>query len=527
MTPPPRPWAAPVATLAATHDLDPAFPPDVDAEARAWVQHPGLDDPALEDLTRLPFATIDEPTSRDLDQALAIEADGDGHVVWYAIADASFYVRPRMPLFEEALRRGASTYLPGLVVPMLPTSLSEGLVSLNPDVDRRAVVFRMALDGAGRVTSTTMRRARVHSRCKTSYDAVQGWFDGGPAPSVDPTVVASLRALEVVGQRRIARADPTSLVSLRRREVAVRLADADAGRFVAFADLRNDVERYNEQVSVLANTEGARLLRDAHGPDVHPIYRVHEPPAPDALAALARASSALAALHGLSDPSFTWDPVSTPIGGWLASLPSAGRAGRVARAVHRQAMLASRRSVFQAAPGGHAGVGVPVYGRFTAPMREIVGVFLHKELCEQQGWTAPWPRALDEALRDRVIEASHRARERQAAVDRDANRLVLDALFAEDHAKGVARGGVVMGLGRDRVHVELDDPPIDVKAYLAHLDDADHADVPAVIDPDGWAVRRGDRVVLRVGDAVRVRVRGLDRGRDRWRLGVERAEQTA
>ena len=108
--------------------LPPQFPPDVEAEVEALRRSPGLDDPSLLDLRALPFVTIDGPTSRDLDQALLVERDGDDLVVHYAIADAAYFVRPGSALFAEALRRGASYYVPGRVVPMLPPALSEGLI---------------------------------------------------------------------------------------------------------------------------------------------------------------------------------------------------------------------------------------------------------------------------------------------------------------------------------------------------------------------------------------------------------------
>src|SRR5690349_21087678 len=105
--------------------LDPGFAPEVEAEAAALVASPGLDDPALTDLEAVPFVTVDGPGTRDLDQALYLERDGDGYLVRYAIADAAYFVKPGSRLFAEALRRGTSYYLPGLSVPMLPRSLSE------------------------------------------------------------------------------------------------------------------------------------------------------------------------------------------------------------------------------------------------------------------------------------------------------------------------------------------------------------------------------------------------------------------
>src|SRR5215212_373325 len=122
------------------HDLPQGFPPEVEAEVDGFLAAPGLDDPALADRTALAFVTIDGPGTRDLDQAVHVEDTGAGFHLRYAIADASYYVRPGTALFEEALARGASFYLPGASVPMLPRALSEGLISLGPDVVRRALI---------------------------------------------------------------------------------------------------------------------------------------------------------------------------------------------------------------------------------------------------------------------------------------------------------------------------------------------------------------------------------------------------
>jgi ribonuclease R len=153
--------------LLAREHLTPEHPPEVEAEAAACA--PDTDDPALIDLSGLPFVTIDEVESRDLDQAVLVRADGEGHVVHYAIADASHFVRPGTALFAEALRRGTSFYLPGLVTPMLPRRLSEDVISLGPAALRRALVFTIRLDERGRRVAAKVERARVRSRAKLAF----------------------------------------------------------------------------------------------------------------------------------------------------------------------------------------------------------------------------------------------------------------------------------------------------------------------------------------------------------------------
>lgn len=513
-----------MARLAAGRGLCPRHAVPVEAAARGVVAQPGIDDPALDDLTELPFVTIDEPHSKDLDQALFVAAVDDGFRVCYAIADPAWSVCPGSALFEEALRRGGTYYLPGLTIPMLPPSLSEGVISLNEGVDRRAMVFDLVLDRAGAVVSTRIRRARVRSRVKTHYDAVQAWFDGrGPLPGDDARVAGSLAAFARVGALRVRRAAARGIVQVRRHELAVGV-EQDGLRFVAVADPRNDVERWNEQISLLCNQVGARILRDAAregASHVQPIYRVHAPPAAKDLATLSSRLGALARAHRLDD-AWHWRPDGpTSLADFLADLPHEGPRARLAQAIHRQAMLVGGRSGFAAAPGMHHGVGAEVYGRFTAPMREVVGVFLHKEMWEREHSRGATVEA-DEALRVEVLSAANRSRNLQRVLDRSANRLVLDQLFEDDLARAddpPRRSGTIMGITRDKIHVQLDSPPIDVKVYVGHVRAAQGKTLRS--GRDGVSLRGpGGRLEWATGDAVSVVVRGRDATRDRWELAL-------
>jgi len=272
--------------------LNPSFPEACEAEARAWLADTGIDDESLTDLLHLPFVTIDNADSRDLDQAIYIEHHGvdkavaTAATVYYALADASYYVGPGSALFKEALERTVTYYAPDMAVPMLPRALSEGLVSLNPLERRRALVFSMSLDGDGNVTDTTILRARIKSRAKLSYREVQEFIDQStsdngkhnPHPIANTEFNQSLLALETVGRARIQQAERRDVVQYDRSEASVRIDANDHFRI----EQRNryDTERYNEQISLMCNMEGAKLLsRHSSGnPNLHSIFRVHGPP---------------------------------------------------------------------------------------------------------------------------------------------------------------------------------------------------------------------------------------------------------
>ncbi len=509
-------------TLLTAEGLVVEHPPEVEAEAALLVASPGLDDPELVDLTALPFVTIDEVHSQDLDQAVFIEPEDGGHAVWYALADAAFYVRAGTALYTEALRRGSSFYLPGIVVPMLPKSLSEGIVSLLPDVERRALVFRLTVRDDGRCIGVRLIRGRVRSRQKLAFSHVQAMYDGEAHPIVDPAIVASLEELAVVGKRRMALAEEHAVVRFRRSEIDVSVGP-DGLRFVCLEDLRRDVERYNEQISVMCNVEGARFLQEGHPDLVQPIYRVHAPPQPERVAGFVAVIDGLVRTRKMAD-TWRWDPEKESLAAYLDRLPEDGPDGRVSAAIHRQAVMSAGEASFTGTPGSHHGLGADVYARFTAPMREVVGIFLHEEALEKlAGQAMPVAEGTpnDRTLREAVIIASNRCKDVQKRLDRETNRLILDQLFADALAGDHALAGTVMGLTGPKVHVRLDDPPVDVKVYVGHLEEREG---PMFVQPDGAALRRrkDGRSVVKVGDAVEVRVLGPDPGRDRWALSVAR-----
>ena len=535
----------------ARYRLDPDFPTAVWREVDAFLRAPGVDDPSLADRTELPFVTIDNADSRDLDQAIHIARDGAGYLVRYALADAAYYVRPGSALFAEALRRGATYYAPRFAVPMLPPALSEGLVSLNADATRRALVFEMPLDERGRTRSephgTRLVRARVRSRAKLSYDGVQAFYDEpATSPIAGQPYAESLGLLREVGRLRIAEARERDVVPYDRHELLIDLS-ADGGAFVLRRDLRNDASLYNEQLSLLCNTLGADFLaRDAHRtPHVQPVFRVHEPPPPEAIARLAGVIDAIAGVHGLDPSVWRWrrrgrkgEPRES-LADYLARLPCDGRSVRVREAIERQVLLTNHRSVYGGEPARHYALGVARYARFSSPMREIVGVFTHKEALEKTAAVAATDSAeTDEELRALVIEAGNRSKETQRTLTKAVTKLAVDELLRRDlelsEEARPRRRATLLGLSPTRMYVRLDDPPLELKVYLDGLASArgdrfelDGSEVELRVTREGG--RQGEEEGeeqgggdggrrFRVGDAVELRTAGYDERRGRWLL---------
>jgi len=162
------------ALVKSNHNIRKKFPSGSMSQAEALPQQPSEKDLAnRKDLTDRQFVTIDGATARDFDDAILVERTDRGYRLWVAIADVAHYVREGTPLDREALERGNSYYFPQSVEPMFPERLSNGLCSLNPDVNRLVMVARMDTDQAGVTRSTKLFPAVIKSHARLTYGQVK------------------------------------------------------------------------------------------------------------------------------------------------------------------------------------------------------------------------------------------------------------------------------------------------------------------------------------------------------------------
>jgi len=336
--------------------------------------------------------------------------------------------------------------------------------------------------------------------------------------------------LREVGARLIDEARRRHVVRYHRSEVEVVPGDDGSGGTGLEVELRErlEVEACNEQISLLANIEGARMLEAGRGlAFVQPVFRVHPAPGPERLDRLEAMIAALVREHGLDPRQWAWRGAAEPLADYLERLPRRARP-RIAEAIDRQAVITNRRSMFAEHPGLHHGIGAPVYARFSSPMREVVGIFTHKEALELLGGgeTAP-PSREDEALRDLVVEAGNRSKSLQRTLTKDVDALVLERLLrgelARDEDARPWRRATLLGMKPDLLYVRLDDPPLEVKVHLDSLEKL----TGIRWQPDELGVvarppRDSDRPSLRVGDAVQLRLAGWEDSRHRWLFAINR-----
>lgn len=232
--------------------LDPAFPPDVLADAAtATDQHAA----GRVDATHIPLVTIDPPGSMDLDQAVGITMlDDERYRVYYAIADPAAFITPGGALHAESLRRGQSIYLPDQTIRLHPPALSENKASLLPNATRPAILWTIDLDPAGAWTDYTITRAIVRSRARFTYEETQAAHDAG---TLHPAI-AHLPAVGKLLQTSAARRDAITL-NFPSQEVQ----QTPDGLFELIIESRLPMMDYNSEISLLAGRCAGTTMANA------------------------------------------------------------------------------------------------------------------------------------------------------------------------------------------------------------------------------------------------------------------------
>jgi exoribonuclease-2 len=203
-----------------SYGLEPDFPPAALAQLEAAPHDAGQHADAgggLRDLRDLPWSSIDNDDSRDLDQLeVCIGDEATPARLLIAIADVDVLVPKDSPLDRHAALNTTSVYTPAIIFPMLPPQLSTDLTSLNQDQDRAAMVIDMTIDAGGAIVASDIYRALVRNKAQLAYHAVAAWLDGaGPAPAAMSRVAgleAQVRLQDAIAARlRDRRADEGAL----------------------------------------------------------------------------------------------------------------------------------------------------------------------------------------------------------------------------------------------------------------------------------------------------------------------------
>lgn len=331
----------------------------------------GEDLAGREDLRSRLLVTIDGETAKDFDDAVSVSEEPGGAIrLWVAIADVAHYVEPGSPLDRDALDRGTSVYFPGTCLPMLPEALSNGICSLQPDVDRLVLTAEMLFDVQGARLESRFYPAVMRSKARLTYHEVAKVLvaEESPAVEISDALISQLRVMEQLAVR---------LQAMRYRRGSL---DFDLPEPEIVLDLqgrpdqilraeRTIAHRIIEEFMLAANEAVATFLSDRNIPL---LYRIHEPPEEEKLFAfqtfLAHFNVGVVLDRDVVHPSA------------LQGALEAVRGRPEERMINQSLLRSMKQARYSSENLGHFGLASDCYCHFTSPIRRYPDLVVHRIL---------------------------------------------------------------------------------------------------------------------------------------------------
>ena len=322
-----------------------------------------------EDITNLPLVTIDGETARDFDDAVYCERRGKGFRLVVAIADVSHYVTVGSALDKESFERGNSVYFPRRVIPMLPEKLSNGLCSLNPQVERLCMVCDMDIAGNGSIRRFRFYPGVMFSQARLTYTEVAAaLYEKDEATRVRlAPLLPHLEALDEL-YRQLAK-ERAKRGAIDFETLETRMVFDDHGKIERIEPYeRNDAHRLIEECMLAANVCASEFLRERE----HPVlYRVHQGPTPERLLKLRDFLGTFGFQLGGGDAPKAKD--------YARLLEQIGQ--RPDRQLLQTVMLRSlRQAIYSPDNVGHFGLAYESYTHFTSPIRRYPDLLVHRAI---------------------------------------------------------------------------------------------------------------------------------------------------
>ncbi len=439
------------------------------------------------DLRNKPFVTIDGADARDFDDAVYCEPVENGYRLYVAIADVSHYVKKDSAIDQEAVVRGTSVYFPGEVIPMLPEVLSNGLCSLNPQVDRLVMVCEMEVGPAGAIRSHKFHEAIIHSHARLIYDQVAEFlFHDGADETCEP-LRQDLQNLNQVYEALSKARKRRHAIEFDTKEVVFEYNDQRKIENIHPYE-RNEAHLIIEECMIAANICAAKYLKKHKIPS---LYRIHEGPNPDKVPAMIEFLSVYGVRMQGTEP--TPQQYAEALQ-QIKQLPEFDMIQTV--------ML---RSLMQAIYGpdtktGHFGLALADYAHFTSPIRRFPDLLVHRGIRHilQHGTKADFAYDLNAVT---ALGESCSLYERRADLaTRDAGDW-LKCEFLQKHV-GKQYEGIVTTVTSFGMFVQLNDLLIDGLVHVTSLKrdyyQFDAAHHRLVGEKTGRVYQLGDQVTVEV-----------------------------
>lgn len=431
---------------------------------------------ARRDLTALPFLTIDGADTQDMDDALHAAPRDGGWRLWVAIADPSAWIAPGSQLEQAVAERASAVYLPGLTVAMLPEALANERCSLQPDVERLALVCELQVSADGRIESYEFSEAKIRSRAKLSYTEVAAALAGDDTEATAPHA-AQLRELHALTQALQAQRRRDHVLMPDRPDYRLQL---DASGKVAAIQRQDKTAAHQlvEECMVAANRSAADFLKNDTA-----LFICHNGFRPERRETVAKLLAEQL-------------PQAADIGE-LNGYATTMRAADIEHALPLRAILSRslERSALRTQAAPHFGMGLPCYTTITSPIRKYGDFLLHRLI--KAKLRGEQPPVFDQAELDRIQERADRAR--QAALLAEQ---WLKCQYLEQQPKGPHRGEVCHVTSSGFV-VRLSDTGIE--GFV----DTRHSGVKCSFDTTTLRLTCGERV-FQLDQPVEVEVAAID-----------------
>lgn len=488
-----------VLAIMARYGLSPEFPPDVVREAAGIPDEVRPQDlKGRRDLRQQTIVTIDGEDAKDLDDAVSVETivlpgGSRGWRLGVHIADVSQYVREGSALDEEAARRATSVYLVDRVIPMLPKRLSNGICSLNPQVDRLTLTCQMDVDERGRVVSYELFPSVIRTAQRMTYTDVTAILEG------DEAAAARYRDLVPMFQRM---ADLRGV--LRRRRDKRGSIDFDLPEEKVILDgqgrpveirpaARGVADSIIEEFMILANETVAEHFFHLGTPF---CYRVHEPPAEEKLEALQ---------EFLATFGYRLKGVRNVYPKALQEVARQAEGTREERLIHTVMLRSMKQARYGVENLGHFGLAAPFYCHFTSPIRRYPDLLVHRVM-RQVLVEGGISRALEERWQQTFPELTDHASLAERRAD-EAERETVDLKKAEYMQDKVGQefDALISGVTAFGLFVALENG-VEGLVHVSTMAD----DYYLYQETQYLLVGERTRRVFRLGDPVRVVVDSVD-----------------
>ncbi|CCQ95219.1 Ribonuclease R [[Clostridium] ultunense Esp] len=441
------------------------------------------------DLKDLNTFTIDGADAKDLDDAVSIEKVGENYRLGVHIADVSHYVPERSPLDKEAYKRGNSVYLVDRVIPMLPKELSNGICSLNPNVDRLTLSIFMEIDRNGNVVDHEIVEGVIRSKARLVYDDVSDLLENDNYKAFDKLdkIVEDLKLMEELSHILYERREGRGSIDFDFPEARIILDEEGVPVDIVKED-RRIANRMIEEFMLVCNETIAEYM---YWSEVPFLYRVHEEPD------MEKINSFNKFVHNFGYMIKGTQEVHPKE---LQRLTKEVKGKKEETLINTLLLRSLKKARYSSEPDIHFGLAAKYYSHYTAPIRRYPDLQIHRILKSfYKGKLNPQEQAKLEAILPKVAEHTS-ITERTAE---EAERAVDDLKVAEYMSKRIGNiyEGIVSSLTHFGMYVQLENTVEGLVHFSNMLDDYYEFD-----EDNYYIIGEFTRKKYKLGDTVRIKV---------------------